>query len=164
MEINGIAHSMLTVGDFATARAFYSQLLPFLGLSPVLDSADTYYCVGGRTALGIRASEQPGSANRFDQNRSGLHHLCFRLRQREDVDELHHFLQGIGARIVHPPQEDATIRYCSRTRRGSGWRRILCPAGACSADSFAGAPGAGPGIDPEQSRHCAAGVIITARR
>ena len=106
MEINGIAHSMLTVGDFATARAFYSQLLPFLGLSPVLDSADTYYSVGGRTALGIRASEQPGSANRFDQNRSGLHHLCFRLRQREDVDELHHFLQGIGARIVHPPQED----------------------------------------------------------
>ena len=135
MEINGIAHSMLTVGDFATARAFTASSC-LSGLSPVLDSADTYYCVGGRTALGIRASEQPGSANRFDQNRSGLHHLCFRLRQREDVDELHHFLQGIGARIVHPPQEDGwALGYYSvlfEDPEGIGWRRILCPAGLLS--------------------------------
>jgi len=106
MEINGIAHTMLTVGDFPAARAFYGQLLPFLGLSPVLDSQDTYYCVGGRTAVGIRASERQDSQNRFDQNRSGLHHLCFRLRERNDVDELYRFLQTTPARIVHPPQED----------------------------------------------------------
>ena len=56
MEINGIAHTFLTSGDFPAARRFYSQLLPYLGLTPVLDTDDTYYCVGGRTALGIRAS------------------------------------------------------------------------------------------------------------
>jgi len=106
MEINGIAHTFLTVGDFPAARAFYGQLLPFLGLSPVMDSEGIYYCVGGRTAVGIRASEQQKSENRFDQNRSGLHHLCFRLRERQDVDELHRFLQTTAARIVHPPQED----------------------------------------------------------
>ena len=106
MEINGIAHTMLTVGDFPAARDFYGQLLPFLGLSPVLDNEAIYYCVGGRTAVGIRASEQQGSQNRFDQSRSGLHHLCFRLRERADVDELHRFLQNTQARIVHPPQED----------------------------------------------------------
>ena len=106
MEINGIAHTFLTAGNFPVARAFYSQLLPFLGLTPVLDSEGIYYCVGARTAVGIRASEQQDSANRFDQSRSGLHHLCFRVRERGDVDELHRFLQGIGAHIVHPPQED----------------------------------------------------------
>ncbi|MCB1699673.1 MAG: VOC family protein [Pseudomonadales bacterium] len=106
MEINGIAHTMLTAGDFAAARAFYSQLLPFMGLSPVLDSDGIYYCVGGKTAFGIRASEQASADNRFDQNRSGLHHICFRLRQREDVDELHGYLQTLGAHIVHPPRED----------------------------------------------------------
>ena len=42
----------------------------------------------------------------FDQGRCGLHHLCFRMRTREDVDELHRFLQGIDAHIVHGPQED----------------------------------------------------------
>jgi catechol 2,3-dioxygenase-like lactoylglutathione lyase family enzyme len=106
MEINGIAHTILSVGDFPAARDFYSRLLPFLGLTPVLDSDDFYYCVGGRTALGIRASGRQERDNRFDQNRSGLHHLCFRLRRREDVDELHRFLRQAGALIVHPPRED----------------------------------------------------------
>lgn len=106
MEINGIAHTFLTSGDFPAARRFYGQLLPYLGLTPVLDTEDTYYCVGGRTALGIRASERQASDNRFDQSRSGLHHLCFRLRNREDVDELHGFLVSIDARIVHGPRED----------------------------------------------------------
>ena len=31
------------------ARAFYSQLLPFLGLTIVADTANTFYCVGVRT-------------------------------------------------------------------------------------------------------------------
>jgi hypothetical protein len=31
MEINGVAHTFITVGNFAIARAFYGQLLPFLG-------------------------------------------------------------------------------------------------------------------------------------
>jgi len=103
MEINGIAHTFLTAADFPAARAFYGQLLPLLGLTPVLDTEDTYYCVGGRTAVGIRAGAGDQS---FDQDRCGLHHLCFRLRKREDVDELHRFLLEIGAPIVHGPQED----------------------------------------------------------
>lgn len=106
MEINGIAHSMLSSGDFPTARAFYGQLLPFLGLTAVLDTPEIYYCVGGKTALGIQASARQDGENRFDQSQSGLHHLCFRLRAREDVDELHRFLVEIGATVVHGPQED----------------------------------------------------------
>lgn len=106
MEINGIAHTFLTSGNFPAARDFYHQLLPFLGLTTVIDGADTYYAVGGRTAVGIRASGRQGDDNRFDQSASGLHHICFRLRQREDVDQLHEFLVGIGATIVHGPQED----------------------------------------------------------
>ena len=57
MEINGIAHTFVTVGDFARARAFYSKLLPFLGLKNVMDIPGTYYCVGGRTGFGIRQNE-----------------------------------------------------------------------------------------------------------
>ncbi len=106
MEINGIAHIMLTSGDFPAARHFYGQLLPFLGLTAVIDTEDTYYAVGGKTALGIRASGSPGPDNHFRQAASGLHHFCFRLRQREDVDELHHFLTGIGTKIVRAPRED----------------------------------------------------------
>jgi len=105
MEINGMAHVMLTTGDFPRARAFYGHLLPRLGLTPVIDAPDYYYCVGGRTALGIRPASPTNRGERFDQSRVGLHHLCFRARSREDVDALHALLLEIGAHIVHPPEE-----------------------------------------------------------
>ena len=46
MEINGVAHTFITAGDFASARAFYGQLLPFLGLAVVADTVNTFYCIG----------------------------------------------------------------------------------------------------------------------
>ncbi|MGI8841147.1 MAG: VOC family protein [Caulobacteraceae bacterium] len=106
MEINGVAHVFLTAGDFDRARAFYRQLLPFLGLKPVMDAAGTYYCVGGRTGFGIRAASREHAGERFEQSRPGLHHVCFRVREREEVDEAHAFLVSIGAAIVHPPKDD----------------------------------------------------------
>jgi catechol 2,3-dioxygenase-like lactoylglutathione lyase family enzyme len=107
MEINGMAHVILTVRDFAKAREFYGALLPYLGLTPVVDSPVYYYCVGGRTALGIRPAAGAHARESYSQERSGLHHLCFRARSREDVDGLYAFLQKHGAKIVHPPEEGA---------------------------------------------------------
>jgi len=105
MEINGIAHVFLTVGDFERSVPFYRDLLIFLGLKPVIDVEGMLYCVGGRTAVGIQRgdSSQPGS--RFVQARIGLHHLCFRARERGDVDALYAFLKARGATIVHPPED-----------------------------------------------------------
>jgi len=105
MEINGVAHTFFTVSDFDRARAFYSQLLPFLGMKPVMDIAGAYYCVGGRTAVGIREAPEDKRAEGFDQGRAGLHHLCFRSRTREGVDESFEFLKALGAEIVHGPEE-----------------------------------------------------------
>jgi catechol 2,3-dioxygenase-like lactoylglutathione lyase family enzyme len=106
MEINGMAHVILTASNFERSRAFYSKLLPFLGLTPVIDTDSFYYCVGGRTALGISppAPEFAGAA--FEQQRVGLHHLCFRARDRADVDELHGFVIKLGAKIIRAPRED----------------------------------------------------------
>jgi len=107
VEINGVAHTFITAGDFETSVAFYSQLLPFLGLTEVASSADTYYCVGGRTGVGIRRPAPEHRGARFEQFRVGLHHLCFRVRERGDVDAVHDFLNAIGATVVHAPQTDA---------------------------------------------------------
>ena len=105
MEINGVAHVFLTVSDFEACRPFYEKLLRFLGLVPVLDMDGMLYCVGGRTAVGIVRGEDGFRSERFAQLRVGLHHLCFRARERDDVDALHDFLVGLGARIVRPPEE-----------------------------------------------------------
>jgi catechol 2,3-dioxygenase-like lactoylglutathione lyase family enzyme len=106
VEINGMAHVILTVRDFPSARKFYGELLPFLGMKTMVDSPEYYYCVGGRTALGLRPADPALAHEAWSQGRSGLHHLCFRARAREDVDELHRFLVARGAKIVHPPQEE----------------------------------------------------------
>jgi catechol 2,3-dioxygenase-like lactoylglutathione lyase family enzyme len=105
MEINGLAHVILTVSDFAAARAFYGVLLPALGLRPVVDSEVFFYCVGGRTAIGIAPADSDLPPERFVQRRVGLHHLCFRARERADVDAAHALVRDLGATIVHPPED-----------------------------------------------------------
>ena len=106
MEVNGIAHIFLTASNFKRSREFYRKLLPFLGMKPVIDSDTTFYCVGGRTAVGINAPAPEHGGASFEQNRVGLHHLCFRARERADVDELHGFLCSLGVTIIRAPRED----------------------------------------------------------
>ena len=105
MEINGIAHVMLTVSNFDACLPFYEKLLTFLGLKPVINTDGMLYCVGGRTAVGIVKAEDTHRAERFVQLRVGLHHVCFRARERADVDALHKFLVGIDAKVIHPPED-----------------------------------------------------------
>lgn len=105
MEINGIAHVMLTVSNFDTCLPFYEKLLTFLGLKPVFNTDGFLYCVGGRTAFGITQADASFRTERFVQRRVGLHHVCFRARSREDVDAVHEFLLGLGVKVVHPPEE-----------------------------------------------------------
>ena len=107
MEINGMAHVILTASNFERSRDFYRKLLPFLGMTPVIDTDTYYYCVGGRTALGISAPAPEHAGAAFDQRRVGLHHLCFRARERADVDELHAFVSQLGAKIIRAPREDS---------------------------------------------------------
>ena len=137
MEINGMAHVVLTVSDFEAARAFYGELLPFLGLRPVLDVDEFFYCVGGRTALGIAPAEPAHAGERFVQRRVGLHHLCFRARERADVDAVHALACRSSARrsstrprTVRGPRD--TTRCCSRIPTASGSRSTTCRARGCS--------------------------------
>jgi catechol 2,3-dioxygenase-like lactoylglutathione lyase family enzyme len=102
MEINGVAHTFLSVHRFSDSVAFYDRLMPALGLRAVHRSHEFVYYVGGRTAVGIAQATNPDP---HDPHRSGLHHLCFRARSREDVDELYVFLQQLGAEMVRAPEE-----------------------------------------------------------
>jgi len=105
VEINGIAHLFLTVSRFEEARDFYRELLTFMGMVPVIDADQMLYCVGGRTAIGIEPVGEAYTNDRFVQQRVGLHHLCFRARNREDVDKFHEKAVSLGAKIVHAPED-----------------------------------------------------------
>jgi catechol 2,3-dioxygenase-like lactoylglutathione lyase family enzyme len=100
MEINGVAHVILSVRELARSRAFYTPLAELFGMALVVDTDVYVYWVGGRTALGLRPTEQQEP---FSQARVGLHHLCFRARSREDVDAVHAALPP-QTRVVHAPE------------------------------------------------------------
>lgn len=106
IEVNGIAHLILRVERIEECIAFYDRLLPFLGLEAVEPrSPEFVYYVGGRTAVGIRKAdpEQAGAAH--VETGPGLDHLCFRARERADVDAVHAFALELGAEIVRAPVE-----------------------------------------------------------
>ncbi len=110
MEINGVAHVMLTVRDMERSRPFYKRLLAHMGLKLVIDVDDYLYYVGGRTAVGLRPAAPALTAEAFDQGRCGLHHVCFRARDRADVDGVHELVVELGGRIVHPPEEAPWVK------------------------------------------------------
>lgn len=105
VEINGMAHVILTVSRFEEARDFYRRLLPQFGMRIVHDGDKLFYCVGGRTAIGIEPCDPEYEGERFVQMRVGLHHLCLRARSREDVDRCAGLLKEMNATIVRGPLE-----------------------------------------------------------
>ena len=103
---NGIAHIQLTVRDLAASRAFYRKLLhETLGMAIQYDHPEVFYCIGGRTGVAIRSAPPERRDAPFDQWRIGLHHFCFRLRSREDIDTLHAAMRDFGAKIVRAPED-----------------------------------------------------------
>lgn len=106
MQLNGIAHIQLTVADVVRSRAFYAPLLELFEMQILIDTETYFYCIGSRTGIAISQVDEQHEGDRFDQKRVGLHHLCLRAREREQIDEIQAFVEKLGATIVHPARED----------------------------------------------------------
>ena len=88
------------------SRRFYHRLLhDTFGMTIQWDEPQDFYCIGGRTAIAISPVDEDFRDEHFCQRRVGLHHFCFRLRSREDVDSLYEILRDMGATIIHPPED-----------------------------------------------------------
>ncbi len=106
IEINGIAHTQLTVSDMRRSRRFYHRLLhDTFGMTIQYDQPEAFYCIGGRTGILISPTDEDFRDAHFHQRRVGLHHICFRLRSREDVNNLYDILRDMAATIIHPPED-----------------------------------------------------------
>jgi catechol 2,3-dioxygenase-like lactoylglutathione lyase family enzyme len=105
IEVNGIAHIQLSVNDPDRCLPFWERLCHFLGMKTLIKGGGVIYCIGSRTGILVRGAPPDKRDTDFDQDRTGLHHFCFRARRPEDVDAVHRFAADeLGARIVHPPE------------------------------------------------------------
>jgi catechol 2,3-dioxygenase-like lactoylglutathione lyase family enzyme len=106
VSVNGIAHIQLTVRDPERCVPFWERLCHFLDMKTLIKGEGIVYCIGSRTGILVRGAPPDKRDRPFDQDRPGLHHLCFRARERGDVDAIHRFVVGeLGAKIVHAPEE-----------------------------------------------------------
>jgi catechol 2,3-dioxygenase-like lactoylglutathione lyase family enzyme len=69
IDVNGMAHVILTVSSFERALAFYGELLPAFGMQKVFDNEKFVYWVGGRAALGIQRCDEAYRSEKFVQYR-----------------------------------------------------------------------------------------------
>jgi len=105
VEVNGIAHIYISVRNYDECTAFYRRLLPFMGLTFVVrDNPDSLYCIGGRTGFGITRIAAEWRDVPYAQGQTGLHHVCFRARSREDVDAVYQLARELGAKILRAPE------------------------------------------------------------
>ncbi len=106
VAVNGIAHIQLTVNDPERCIPFWEKLCHFLEMTTLIKGDGVVYCIGSRTGVLVRGAPSDRDPVRYDQDRAGLHHFCFRARGREDVDAIYRFLvDELDAHIVHPPEE-----------------------------------------------------------
>ncbi len=106
IEINGIAHIQLTIENASAGLPFWERLCHFMGMKTLIRGDDVVYCIGGRTGVLVREALAEKKGSRFDQERAGLHHVCFRARSREDVDHVAAFVRDEPhARLVHDAED-----------------------------------------------------------
>ena len=106
VEMNGIAHIQLTVNDATKSLPFWEKLCHFMQMKTLIKNDTLVYCIGSRTGILAREAPEKKRGRVWDQDQVGLHHLCFRARDREAIDKVHAFARDeLGATIVHGPEE-----------------------------------------------------------
>ena len=106
VEVNGIAHIQLSVSNPEKCLPFWERLCHFLEMKTLIKGDDIIYCIGSRTGILVRAAPKDKRSEVFDQDRTGLHHFCFRARSREDVDSIFEFVgHETDAKIIHGPED-----------------------------------------------------------
>ena len=107
IDVNGIAHIALSVKSITKSKIFYKELMPFLGLKLVHEGKKSIYHVGARTGILIQEIDKEIDSSNFNQNNIGLHHFCFRARNKEDINMLKDKLTEINAKIIRGPLDGA---------------------------------------------------------
>lgn len=104
-RVVGIDHLVLSVGDFDRSKAFYDQVLGFLGFKLKYEYPDMAGWSNRRTLFWISAADEKGRKRRYRKGDVGFHHYAFELSSRKDVDDLGAFLEKNEMKVLDPPGE-----------------------------------------------------------
>jgi catechol 2,3-dioxygenase-like lactoylglutathione lyase family enzyme len=100
-----LGHLGINVTDLATARTYYTALLPVVGFEPFLDDHDQFAFRPAAGKPGTYLFFYPAAeAATYSRDRTGLQHLAFMVKSRSEVRNVHRLVQELGGEILHEPQ------------------------------------------------------------
>ena len=102
VDVGAVDHVYVAVSDLARSEAFYDGVMRLLGFkkgtAPIAGERHLHY-FNRVTQYSIRPAR---SAGPHDPYRPGLHHLCFRVGSRAEVDEVATGLASLGVAATPP--------------------------------------------------------------
>lgn len=92
-------------------------------------------------------AKDPYKSEKFAQWRAGLHHVCFRVKNPEDLTKLHDFLVKLtaehGGKIVQAPKEGrefTPLPFLHSFKEDLAWSERLRPCGIIIDHSYSFTP------------------------
>jgi glyoxylase I family protein len=112
-----VAHIRLTVTDITRSREFYESVFDWpINLEMPEDADDAMrqrlaFLFGGviYNVGDCRVALRPVADDRFDEDRTGLDHLAFRLVSKSELDDAAAHLDSL--RVAHEPIKDIGVMY-----------------------------------------------------
>jgi glyoxylase I family protein len=102
IDVSGVDHIYVTVADLARSIAFYDPVMRLLGFkkgtAPIAGEPHVHY-FNRVTQVSLRPAR---AADAHDPYRPGLHHVCFRVDRRDEVDEAARQLRALGVDATEP--------------------------------------------------------------
>jgi catechol 2,3-dioxygenase-like lactoylglutathione lyase family enzyme len=100
-----LGHLGINVPDLARAKAYYDRLMPALEYESFVAAADefAYRPADGKRGTFIFFYEARG-ASEYSRDATGLQHLAFIMRGRDDVRAVHALVTDLGSEVVHEPK------------------------------------------------------------
>jgi glyoxylase I family protein len=102
IDVVAVDHVYVAVTDLARSELFYDAVMRLLGFKkgtdPIAGEPHLHY-FNRVTQYSIRPAK---SAGPHDPYRPGLHHLCFRVGSRDEVDEAATGLTALGIAAMPP--------------------------------------------------------------
>ena len=103
IEVSAVDHIYVTVADLRRSTAFYDPVMKLLGFrkgtKPIAGEPHVHY-FNRVTQYTLRPAKRSGKPH--DPYGPGLHHICFRLDSRAQVDAAAHALRDLGVEISEP--------------------------------------------------------------
>lgn len=101
-----LGHLGVNVPDLVRAKGYYDRLMPLLGYETFLSAPDefAYKPAAGKVGTYIFFYPSRDDAG-YSRHRTGLQHLAFIVKCRDDVREVHSLAVELGSEVIQEPRE-----------------------------------------------------------